>query len=172
MYTQQKSLPKTSSYTCPECGSNRFIVNHSLIKCTNCDYSLKQPSNKYGAKRTLAQDGISRDSKYEASVADQLLLRKKIKDIKDYDSQYKVEMWIYRSDGTRAFKVQHKVDFRIHHKDGSYELVEAKGVETADYKWRRRLLEELWLPEHKDHIYTVVKQTPNNRLRRPRRKYA
>ena len=49
--------------------------------------------NKYGAKRTLAKDGIKRDSKFEASVADELLLRKQAGDIKDYDSQFKVEMW-------------------------------------------------------------------------------
>lgn len=115
--------------------------------------------NKFGAKKTLAKDGIKRDSKYEASVADELLLRKKAGDILDYDSQYKLEMWAHRSDGTPAFKVSHKVDFRIHHTDGSFELYEAKGIETADYRMRRRFLEELWLPEHLDHIYTVVKQS-------------
>ncbi len=122
-------------------------------------YKTYFKSNKYGAKRTLANDGIKRDSKFEATVADELALRKRAKDILDYDSQYKVEMWVYRKDGTPAFKVSHKVDFRIHHKDGSFELLEAKGVETTDYKWRRRLLEEVWLPEHLDHTYTVVKQT-------------
>ena len=114
--------------------------------------------NKYGAKKTVAKDGLKRDSKYEAGVADELLLRKQAGDIKDYDSQYKIEAWCYRKDGTPAFKVSHKVDFRVHHLDGSYELIEAKGLETTDYKWRRKFLEELWLPEHLDHTYTVVKQ--------------
>lgn len=114
--------------------------------------------NKYGAKRTTANDGVKRDSKFEASVADELLLRKQAGDIQDYDSQFKVEVWCYRENGLPAFKVSHKIDFRIHHKDGSYELVEAKGVETTDYKWRRRFLEEIWLPDHPDHTYTVVKQ--------------
>ena len=114
--------------------------------------------NKYGAKRTVAKDGLKRDSKFEASIADELLLRKQAGDIKDYESQYRVEIWVYRENGLAAFKVSHKVDFRIHHNDGSFELYEAKGVETPDYKWRRRLLEELWLPDHLDHTYTVVKQ--------------
>ena len=91
-------------------------------------------------------------------MADSLRLRKLGKDIKDYDSQYKIEAWCYRADGSKAFKVAHRVDFRIHHNDGSFELLEAKGVETADYIWRRKFLENIWLPEHPDHTYTVVKQ--------------
>lgn len=114
--------------------------------------------NKYGAKRTVAKDGLKRDSKFEASVADELLTRKNAGDILDYDSQYRVETTCYRENGLPAFTVRHKVDFRIHHKDGSFELLEAKGAETEDYKWRRKFLENIWLPDHPDHTYTVVKQ--------------
>lgn len=115
--------------------------------------------NKYGAKRTTANDGLKRDSKFEAGIADELLLRKKGKDILDYDSQYKVVIEIYNKHGKKVHEVNHKVDFRIHHKDKSYELLEAKGVETMDYRFRRKLLEKIWLPEHPDHTYTVVKQS-------------
>lgn len=114
--------------------------------------------NKYGAKRTVAKDGIKRDSKYEAAIADELYMRKQAKDIADYDSQYKVEMCAYRADGSIAFKVNHKVDFRVHNNDGSYTLLEAKGYATDDWKWRRRLLEEIWLPEHPEYTYEVVQQ--------------
>lgn len=120
-------------------------------------YSVRY-GNKYGAKRTVAKDGVKRDSKFEASVADELYLRKEAGDILDYDSQYKVEMWAYDQNGKPAMKVNHKIDFRIHHKDGSYELYEAKGVETSDYKMRRKWLETFWLPFNLDHTYTVVKQ--------------
>lgn len=113
--------------------------------------------NKYGAKKTEF-NGYKYDSKYEAGVAQELELRKAAGEIKDFENQYMTETWAYRADGTQAFKVKHKVDFRIHHHDGSYELLEAKGVETPDYKWRRKFLENIWLPEHLDHIYTVVKQ--------------
>lgn len=121
-------------------------------------YKTYFKSNKYGAKRTTAKDGIKRDSKFEASVADDLLLRKKAKDIKDYESQFKVVMPIYNKHGKKVHEVSHKVDFRILHNDDSYELLEAKGVETTDYRFRRKLLEKLWLPENLDHTYTVVKQ--------------
>lgn len=158
MHKQIRTPDLGKNLICPECNSTQFSFKYTKVECRNCGWIFKISSNKYGAKRTTAQDGQTRDSKFEASVADTLLLRKKAKDIKDYDSQYKVEMWIYREDGIKAFRVNHKVDFRIHHNDGSYELYEAKGVETPDWRWRKRLLEKLWLPLHLDHTYTVVKQ--------------
>lgn len=117
----------------------------------------QQWGNKYGAKRT-EYAGRKYDSKFEAGVAQDLDLRLKAGDIVAVEPQYKVEMWCYREDGQPAFKVGHKVDFRVEHKDGSFELIEAKGVETTDYRWRRKFLEQIWLPAHPDHVYTVVKQ--------------
>jgi len=114
--------------------------------------------NKYGARRTTAKDGVKRDSKYEAGIADELLLRKQTGDIKDYDSQYKIEVTCYRADGLPAFTIRHKVDFRVHNLDDSYTLLEAKGVETSDYLWRRKFLEHIFLPENPDYNYEVVKQ--------------
>lgn len=113
--------------------------------------------NKYGAIKTEF-NGKRYDSKFEAAVAQDLELQKQAGAILDYETQYKVEMWAHTSDGTPAFKMSHKVDFRVHHLDGSFELLEAKGIETADYKLRRKFLEKLWLPDHLDHTYTVVKQ--------------
>lgn len=159
MFLQKNNLGQIKDFTCPKCGSKRFVLSGSRLDCTNCDYSFKgiRP-NKYGAVRTESKDGKVRDSKFESGVADDLLLRKKVGDIKDYESQYKVEMWAYRADGQPAFKVSHKVDFRVHNNDESFTLLEAKGYETDDYKWRRRFLEKLWLPLHPDHTYEVVKQ--------------
>lgn len=122
-------------------------------------YKTYFKANKFGAIKTVAKDGVKRDSKFEASIADELLMRKNGGDILDYDTQFKVEMWAYDQNGKKAMKTSHKVDFRIHHKDGSFELYEAKGVETSDYKMRRRWLETFWLPFNLDHTYTVVKQS-------------
>lgn len=158
-YKVTKELPSKGKLTCEECQSTSFRVSYNKVSCMNCGWTVKGSSgNKYGAKKTVANDGIKRDSKYEASVADELYLRKKTGDILDYDNQFKVEMWAYDQNGKKAMKVTHKVDFRIHHKDGSFELLEAKGVETSDYKMRRKWLETFWLPFNPDHIYTVVKQ--------------
>lgn len=113
--------------------------------------------NKFGAKKTEF-NGYRYDSKFEASVAQELELRKAAGEIKDYERQYKVEMWAYDQNGKPAMKVSHKVDFRVHLNDDSFELLEAKGVETSDYKMRRKWLETFWLPFNLDHTYTVVKQ--------------
>ena len=159
MYKQTHELPAKNKMVCPKCKSTMFRVNYGKVTCIDCGWSTKgSASNKYGAIKTVANDGVKRDSKYEASIADELLLRKQTGDILDYDSQFKVEMWICNEQGERKIKVTHKVDFRAHLKDGSFELQEAKGVETMDYRWRRRLLEELWLPQHPDHTYLVLKQ--------------
>lgn len=119
---------------------------------------VQRYGNKYGAKRTEF-NGRKYDSKFEAGVAQDLELRLKSGEITEIEPQYKLEMWAYRENGLPAFKVSHKVDFRVANKDGSYELVEAKGVETADYKMRRKFLENIWLPDHPDHTYTVIKQS-------------
>lgn len=158
MYKQQKGLTPANELVCPECGSKRFRVQYQKVQCINCDWKASGGNNKYGAKKTMAQDGLRRDSKYEASVADELRLRKMAGDIKDYDSQFKVVMPIYNKHGKKVHEVSHKIDFRAHNNDGSFELIEAKGVETSDYRFRRLLLEKLWLPENLDHTYTVVKQ--------------
>ena len=157
VYRQQSKTDGMKSAVCSECNSNRLLIQGGKLKCTNCGHTIGQTFNKFGAKRTEFNGNIY-DSKFEASVAAELETRKLAKDIKDYDRQYRVECWAYRADGEKAFVVKHKVDFRIHHNDGSFELYEAKGVETADYKFRRKCLEELWLPINKDHIYTVIKQ--------------
>jgi DNA-directed RNA polymerase subunit M/transcription elongation factor TFIIS len=158
MFSQRTSEPPNKSFTCPECKSTLFVYTSSKLTCRDCGYSISTSrKNKYNAKRTEF-NGKSYDSGFEADESAKLALRKRVGDIKDYDIQYKIEVYAYLPDGMPAMLVKHKVDFRIHHNDGSYELYEAKGIETDDYKWRRKFLENLWLPLHKDHIYTVVKQ--------------
>lgn len=116
-------------------------------------------TNKYGAKKT-AYNGRWYHSKFEASVAMDLDMQLKAGLIKDWEPQYKIECIPFNCHGdpVPACKVSHKVDFRVHNLDGSFTLLEAKGLETADYKMRRKWLENFWLPAHPDHDYEVVKQ--------------
>ena len=160
VYRQTKQGPiDTKSAFCPECGSTRLIIGKGKLTCTNCDHVIGSlgKTNKYGAKRTEFKGKIY-DSKFEATKAAELELLKNAGEILDYETQFKVRGWLYREDGSKAFEYKHKVDFRVHHKDGSFELIETKGVETEDYKWRRKCLENDWLPRHLDHDYTVEKQ--------------
>lgn len=107
--------------------------------------------NKYRAVKT-EYGGKKYDSKLEARYAAELDLRKKAGDIKDWERQFKIEL---RANGKLI--CNYYCDFRLLHNDDSYELVETKGYETDIYRFKRRLLEALWLPEHPDHTYTVVK---------------
>ena len=115
---------------------------------------IARRGNKYNAKKTWFND-FKYDSKFEASIAMELEERKKAKEIIEYENQFKAEMWAYNKFGDKAFKKSHRIDFRIHELDGSYTLLEAKGLETQDYRDRRKWLEKLWLPEHLDHVYEV-----------------
>jgi len=120
------------------------------------------------SKKTIYNDR-KYDSKYEASIAMELDVRKRAGEILDFDCQYKVEMWAHCSDGVHKMKKSHKIDFRLHNLDGSYTLLEAKGFETADYKERRKWLETFWLPLHLDHDYEVVYQGKNRSYKNARK---
>jgi hypothetical protein len=79
-------------------------------------------------------------------------MRLKAKDIDSWERQYPVRI-MYNGEEICSLWV----DFRVKQKDGSYELVEVKGFETDVYKLKKRLLEIMWLPDHPDHAYLVVK---------------
>jgi hypothetical protein len=114
-------------------------------------------SNKYGAKKTT-YNGYKYDSKFEASVAQELELEKRAGNIKDFDRQYRVDMYAYSQCLTRKMKKSHKVDFRVHNNDGTFTLLEAKGLPTQDWKDRVKWLDNFWLPLHPDHDYVVEYQ--------------
>lgn len=113
---------------------------------------------KYGNHKTTYGDKTY-DSKFEAGVARDLDIRLKAGEILGFDTQYRVDIEIFNSVGKKVHEVRHKVDFRAHELDGTFTLIEAKGFETADYKFRRKLLEAIWLHEHPDHSYEVVYQS-------------
>ena len=160
MYRSGTTKQSAGNAHCTECGSKTILYQRGSLLCRDCGHTIYKATrrNKYNASKTIAKDGIRRDSKFEASVADELYILQAAGEILAYDSQYRVEMNIYNKDGKIVDVVKHKVDFRLHLPDGSYKLLEAKGIETDDYKWRRRLLLNVWLPEHPDHVYEVRKQ--------------
>lgn len=117
-----------------------------------------QTYSKYRAKRT-EYNGYQYDSKFEAGVAYTLDLKLRAGLILGWERQYKIECIPYNvhGDPVPECSVSHKVDFRVKNLDESYTLLEAKGVETPDYRTRRKWLEKFWLPAHPDHTYEVVK---------------
>ena len=164
--TSNKTQPK--NVVCDDCGSKTMRYVRGAIICANCDKVIYKPTrkNKYNAVKTVARDGLKKDSKFEASVADELYMLKELGEILDYDSQYKVELLIYNHKGEVAFKKNWKVDFRVHLKDGGYKLLEAKGLEGSDYKWKRDILMNVWLLENPEYEYEVRTQKSNKYARK------
>jgi hypothetical protein len=107
----------------------------------------KQKSGYYNIKK---QGGY--DSKFEAGYAQGLNLRIKAKDIKSYDEQVVLDL------NVNGYHVcTYKIDFIIHHNDGSTEYVETKGYPTPVWRLKWKLFEALYadLPNTK---LTVVFQ--------------
>lgn len=144
---------------CGVCHSTSILYQRGTLTCRDCGNVIFKPKrrNKYNASPQVALDGRRRDSKLEAGVANELYMMKAAGEILDYDSQYKVELYIYDKDGNIAMRKNWKVDFRVHLLDGTYKLLEAKGLEGDDYKWKRDILLNVWLKEHPDHVYEVRK---------------
>lgn len=104
--------------------------------------------NKY---RNVKQvyDGYPYMSKKEAAYAQELDLRVKAKDIKSWEKQVKLDLRV-----NNLHICNYYVDFKILHYDGSEELVEVKGFETATWRIKWKLTEALYEQKYK---LTVVK---------------
>jgi Protein of unknown function (DUF1064) len=107
--------------------------------------------NKYNNTPQL-YNGNRYDSKKESSFAQQLDLRKKAKDIKDWERQIKLDLRVL---GKHV--CYWTIDFKIIHNDGSIEWLETKGFETRDYLIKRRLFEILKDEMYPGSILTIIK---------------
>lgn len=91
------------------------------------------------------------DSKFEAGLAQSLELRKKAKDIKDYQEQVVISL-----DVNGYHICNYKIDFVIQHNDGTTEYLEAKGFSTDVWKMKWKLFEALY--DKPGNILTVEYQ--------------
>ena len=115
-------------------------------------YIQKYRWNKFNNKK-CEYGGYIYDSRLEGDYAQELDLRKKAGDIKDWDRQFKVSIDI------NGFHIcNYYVDFRVFENDGSITLTEMKGMETEVWRLKKKLLEAVWLPENPDYQYEVIKQ--------------
>lgn len=93
--------------------------------------------NKYGAKKARGSDGYVYASKKEAGFAAELETRKKAGDIKDWERQVRISLV-----GTRDHICDYIVDFLVHHKDGTKEYVEIKGMILQPWPIKWKLLQD------------------------------
>lgn len=111
----------------------------------------KQRQSKYNAKSSI-YNGISYHSKKEAAYAQELDLRKEAGDIKRWERQVAIDLFVHDKKICRYY-----VDFRVIYPDGQEELVEVKGFETEVWRLKWKLLEAIWNKEHPEVQLTVVK---------------
>ena len=92
----------------------------------------RKQSNKYGAIKS-EYNGIVYHSKREAAYAQELDLRKKAGDIKDWQRQIP---FVFTVNGIKI--CTYIIDFSIEKNDGTTEYVEIKGHYTSIFgiKWR------------------------------------
>lgn len=117
---------------------------------------LVRYGNKYGAKKTT-YNGRMYDSKLEARVAQELDLRMKAGEFLGIVPQYPINLYVYLPDGSKAYLFRYICDFKCEKPDGSFLLVEAKGKETEMYRTKKKILDLVWLPDHLDYEYEVIK---------------
>ena len=135
--------------------AHRYFVDSetgdSVCLCGKVRGSERAAPNKYHAQ-TCAYDGYNYDSIAEANYAMELDWRLKAGEFEKWERQVPIRIEV---NGYHICTT--KVDFLIHHKDGSKELVEVKGFETPDYRIKKKLIEAVFLHEHSEYSYTVVK---------------
>lgn len=106
---------------------------------------------KYGAKKTVI-DGIRFDSKAEGEY---YLHLKKLKEegaIVGFKLQPRFLLQeAFTKDGKLHRKIEYVADFEIIH-EGYIEIVDVKGMETADFKIKRKLFERKY-----DYPLTLMK---------------
>lgn len=112
---------------------------------------------KYGNAKT-EYDGRKYDSKFEARIAQELDLRLKAGEFVEITPQYRIKLYTYLPDGSKADIFTYICDFRCQRPDGTYLLVEAKGHVTDTYRTKRKLLDLVWLPDNPDYEFEEVKQ--------------
>lgn len=114
-------------------------------------YYIKN-GNKYKNQKK-EYNGVRYDSGAEVSYAQELELRKKAKDIKDWERQIRIPLVV------NGYKVcDYIVDFKVIHNDGSEELVEIKGLMLPVSALKIKLFEASYLHENPHVSYTLIKQ--------------
>jgi len=95
--------------------------------------------NKYNSIWTKCNQGHNHQSKIEAAYCNDLNLLKKVKKIIDYKTQIKIPLIV-----NDILICNHIIDFEIINNNGNKEFHEVKGMETKDWKLKKKLTEILY----------------------------
>ncbi|OLS39115.1 DUF1064 domain-containing protein [Bacillus sp. MRMR6] len=97
--------------------------------------------SKYGSKKVEFEGHIF-DSQLEARYFKQLKWLEANKQILFFRIQPRYLLQeAFEKNGKKYRRIDYLADFEIHHLDGSIEVVDCKGVETTDFKLKKKLFE-------------------------------
>jgi hypothetical protein len=100
---------------------------------------MRKKGNKFNAKKVTV-DGIKFDSKAESEYYLHLKELKERGQIKDFELQPPfVLQESFRLRGELVRQIKYVADFRVFENDGSTFIVDVKGMETADFKIKKKL---------------------------------
>lgn len=121
-------------------------------------------TNRYISTKKVNVGGQKYDSKFEAGYGQELDLRKKAGDIKDYARQVKLDLSV------NGYHIcNYYIDFVVTNKDGSKDYVELKGLSMPVFRLKWKLFEALFdtdFKEHPDDKMTLIMQQSKWKTRR------
>lgn len=122
------------------------------MRMTAKQYRQRGRRSKYGNKK-VTLDGHTFDSKAEARYYSELKLRQKAGEINFFELQPKYTVHHgFEKNGVKFRPIIYIADFEIHHRDGSIEVVDVKGVQTQVFKMKEKLFNKKF-----PHKLTLVK---------------
>lgn len=117
------------------------------------------------AKTTKGLDGVWYDSLFEASYGNELFAKKKLGEIKDYESHVRFPLFAINEIGEKYNMGQYTADFVVYHNNGDKEIVETKGMISEAFSLRWKIV-EMWYAH--EYILTMVKQG-KGKVRHPKK---
>ena len=111
---------------------------------------MYEVNKKWTTAKRCEYGGYTYDSKFEASYAQELDLRKKAGDILDYERQKTLELVV-----NSYLVCTYRIDFVVYH-DGCTEYVELKGWPTPVWRLKWKLFEALF--DRPGNKLTIIQQ--------------
>jgi Protein of unknown function (DUF1064) len=110
-------------------------------------------TNKYNAKKVEFR-GKTFDSKAELDYYMWLMKQEDVIDI-ELQPVFELQPKFTNSKGKNVMAIKYKADFKITYEDGSSEVIDVKGMETADFKLKKKLFEYKY-----DQSLTLICKAP------------
>ncbi len=116
-------------------------LEEKVVDCSKKQSTTTKKRSKY-KNITCEVDGIKFSSVLEARYYKNLVLLKKAGEVLEFKLQVPFELQpaYIKSDGKKIRSIKYLADFVIKYKDGHEEVVDTKGMETAVYKLKKKML--------------------------------